>query len=331
MEFFHETRIDFLRWRRVALAVSGLAIAVGLTSLAIRGGPRLGMDFRGGSQVHLAFPVPVTTAELRASLAPIGLTRAEIKQYGSPREFLVRTDQVEDPAVLARALVERLAREDGWGTPEVRSIATVGARVGGELRASAVAATIALLLLILLYISLRFRFVFAVGAVVALVHDVLVTLGVFSLFDREIDLSVVAAFLTLAGYSINDTIVVLDRVRESLRTQRARSGSISETVNRSINQTLSRTILTSGTTLISVLSLYVLGGPTLRDFAFCLLVGIVTGTYSSIYIAAPIIVEWYDRRRARRSRPSTPGPSEEVPRPDSWSARRREQRARRAA
>lgn len=331
MEFFHETRIDFLRWRRIALAASCVAIAVGLVSLAIRGGPRLGMDFRGGSQVHLAFPSAVTSAELRASLAPIGLTKAEIKQYGSPREFLVCTDQVHDPAVLARDLVDQFSREGRWGTPEVRSVASVGARVGGELRASAVAATIALLVMILAYLSVRFHIVFAVGAVVALVHDVIVTLGVFSLLDREIDLSVVAAFLTLAGYSINDTIVVLDRIRENLRTQRSAGRSIAETVNRSINQTLSRTILTSGTTLVTVLSLYALGGPTLRDFAFCLLVGIVTGTYSSIYIAAPVIVEWYDRRHARRGAASPSGPFAEETPPDSWTSRQREQRTRRAA
>ena len=298
MEIFRETHVDFLKWRRVALGVSFLLILIGAASLALRGGPRLGVDFRGGTQIQVAFDRPMTTSEVRGSLARLGLGHAEVMLYGSPREVLIRMPASAASAELSDEVLDQLARDAPDASPALRMVTTVGPKVGAALRESAVAAMLALLVMLLLYVGVRFEPVFAVGAVVALVHDVLITFGVFSLLDREIDLSVVAAFLTLVGYSLNDTIVVLDRVRENLRGRVVGERSIAGIINHSINQTLSRTILTSGTTLITVLTLFIMGGEPLRGFSLCLLVGIVTGTYSSIYIAAPVIVEWYQRRRS---------------------------------
>jgi preprotein translocase SecF subunit len=320
MEFFHETRVDFLKWRRVAIGVSAAFIAVGMASLVLHGGPRLGVDFRGGTELQVGFSRPVTAGEVRESLGRIGLGRAEIKQYGSPREFLVRAPDTGTADDLSRVVLGRLAEDLPDASPELRALTSVGPKVGSELRRAAAGAMLLSLVLLLVYISIRFEPVFGVGAVIALVHDVLVTLGVLSLLDREIDLTVVAAFLTLVGYSLNDTIVVLDRVRENLRGRPLGDHSIAPVINVSINQTLSRTILTGGTTLLTVGALFALGGETLRGFSLCLLIGILTGTYSSIYIAAPVIVEWYDRQRAGRrprgrdasgSRPATPAPRRE--------------------
>jgi preprotein translocase SecF subunit len=311
VEFFHETRVDFLRWRRTAVAASAACILAGLVSLALKGGPAYGIygiDFLGGTEIQFEFREPKDVAAVRGALAELRLANAEIKQFGSDREFLARFHDSGASGDLSHDVLEALARTFPGDPPEHRATSAIGPRIGAELRTSALWSILVSLILLLTYISARFEFVFAVGAVLALVHDVLITLGLFSFLDLEIELSVVAAFLTLIGYSLNDTIVVLDRVRENLKLRRGGT-SIAEVINRSINQTLSRTVLTGLTTLIVVVILYAMGGPALRNFSFCLIVGVIVGTYSSIYIAAPAIVEWYDRRhrgrKARaRSRPS---------------------------
>jgi preprotein translocase subunit SecF len=269
------------------MAVSLVVILVGMASLAVKGGPKYSIDFTGGTLLQLRFAEPVTAEQLRSVLSPVGLGQAEIVRFGGPEEMLVRIPQI---TTVAADSVAKDALRAAWPDLELRREETVGPKIGGELRGAALQAIVLALALILVYITIRFEFRFAVAAIVALVHDVLITLGVFSLVNHEISLAVIAAFLTIVGYSLNDTIVVFDRIRENLRVPSG--GAYVQLLNRSINQSLSRTIITSGTTILVVVMLMVFGGEVLWDFAFALTVGIGVGTYSSVYIAAPILAEW---------------------------------------
>ncbi|MDZ7343328.1 MAG: protein translocase subunit SecF [candidate division KSB1 bacterium] len=302
MEFFRETHIDFIGKRQPAIAISIVLILIGVASLVIKGGPTYGIDFLGGTEVQVQFAQPVTVGQMRAALTAAGFGQAEIKQFGTPNDWLIRVQQQEIGTAISDGIMNALRQAFPENPPDKRFVDSVGPKIGQELREAAVWAVLVSLGIILLYISVRFEFVFAVGAVAALVHDVLITLGIFSLLDLEINLAVVAAFLTLVGYSLNDTIVVFDRIRENLKTHRREARGIEHLINLSINQTLSRTILTGGTTLIVVLALYFLGGEVLHNFAFCLLMGILVGTYSSIFIAAPIVVEWHKKVEQQKVR-----------------------------
>jgi preprotein translocase subunit SecF len=295
MQFLTDTHVDFMSRRRLAMALSAIAILIGLASLVVKRGPSYSIDFTGGTLLQLRFPEEVTADRLRSELSQVGLGQAEIVRFGAPDEMLVR---IPEMTTIAADSVAKEALRARWPELELRREETVGPKIGGELRSAAGQAILLALALILVYITIRFEFRFAVAAIVALVHDVLITLGVFSLVDHEISLAVIAAFLTIVGYSLNDTIVVFDRIRENLRVPSG--GAYMQLLNRSINQSLSRTIITSGTTVLVVVALLVLGGEVLRDFAFALTVGIVVGTYSSIYVASPLLAEWELRSPRKR-------------------------------
>ncbi len=299
MEFLVGTHINFLGHRRAAFILSLAVIAVGLISLGIQGGPKLGIDFEGGILLQVQFEQPIAAESIRATLAEIGLGDAEIQHFGSGREAIIRTrDQGGED--LTGTIVTALNEANPDNQADVRRQELVGPKVGGELRKKATLAILYALFGILIYISLRFEFKFAVGAVAALVHDVLIVLGMFSLTGRELSLPVIAGFLTVVGYSLNDTIVIYDRIREDRRKLYGKS--FVEIVNTSLNESLSRTIVTSLTTLLVVLCLFFLGGEVIRDFAFALMIGVIVGTYSSLYVASPLVVEWDIRAEARRRR-----------------------------
>ncbi|MDZ7269854.1 MAG: protein translocase subunit SecF [candidate division KSB1 bacterium] len=300
MEFLRQTNIDFLGRLKFALAFSLTMIVAGIVSLLLKGGPLYGIDFLGGTEVNVKFQNPQQTAQVRQALSAQGITKAEIKQFGDRTDFLIRVQQQESGTQISEGILAALQKAFPHDPPALQSVDSVGPKIGQELRDAAIWAIIIALGLILIYISFRFEFVFAVGAVIALVHDVMITLGLFSLFNMEINLAIVAAFLTLVGYSLNDTIVVYDRIRENMVLLRREAMTIEKVVNLSINQTLSRTILTSGTTLIVVVILFLFGGEVIRGFSFCMLAGIIVGTYSSIFIAAPLVVEWYHRHQTAK-------------------------------
>jgi len=296
MQFFRNTNFDFQGKRRIAFVFSALLLVIGIASIIFHGGPRLSIDFKGGLSMRLQFENTISEADVRAALTEIGIGSSEVKtirEMGGNAEILIRVKADEAGANTQEVITNELNEYFVNNSFQVRSVEKVGARIGEELAASAVLAIVVTLLLILFYLSWRFEFKFGVGAVVALFHDVLIVLGLFSLLNLEISLSIVAAFLTIVGYSLNDTIVVYDRIRENLKKHS--SSSMKNIINLSINETLSRTIVTSGTTLVVVLMLLLFGGIVIKDFAFALFAGVIVGTYSSIYIASPILLEWGKR------------------------------------
>ena len=291
MEFVKPgTTIDFIGRRRVALLASVALIVLGLATAGLRG-LNYGIDFAGGTLVELKMPRPVDIEDVRRELRSIGMGDSTIQHYGSKNEILIR--MMRSPTGIEGfqgQIIKALEVVYGQGAVELRRTEVVGPQVGAALRRQATLAIAYALVGILIYITIRFEFRFAVAAILALVHDVLITLGAFALTNKELSLPVLAAFLAIVGYSLNDTIVVFDRIRENLRLYRRESYEV--VINRSINETLSRTILTSFTTLLVVLALFFLGGEVIHDFAFALLVGIIVGTYSSIFIASPLLILW---------------------------------------
>lgn len=299
MEFLVGTKFNFLGHRKAAFILSAVLILASIVSLAIQGGPKLGIDFKGGVLIQVKFQEPVEAQEIRDSLTRLGFGGAEIQHFGGNREAIIRVD-VEGEEDETGTIVAALREDNPGNEMELRRQELVGPKVGAELGMQATLAILYALIGILIYISLRFEFKFAVGAVAALVHDVLITLGLFSMTGKEITLPVVAALLTIVGYSLNDTIVVYDRIREDRRKLYGKS--YLDIVNTSLNESLSRTIVTSLTTLLVVLSLFFFGGEVIHDFAFALMVGVIVGTYSSLYVASPLVVEWEVRREGRRRR-----------------------------
>lgn len=385
MEFFHKTNIDFVGFRYKCFLISGTIIVAGLISLAIKGGPKLGVDFKGGTLIQVRFDQEVPIGDVRASMAKAGYNKAEIVTYGSAQEYIIKLEQVSEADLAAQTLTDALKlaapgttwrviskreippdlsksfdgasmvvaesdsipdidgltsrlKQNGVGVIEatkeaanraafrlpfmgaeakaagaikaelakdlpgrnieIRRTETVGPKIGKELARKAWAAMIVSLFGIMIYVGWRFEFKFAVGAILSLVHDVLVTVGLFSIFNREISLFVVAALLTIVGYSINDTIVVYDRIRENFGLRRRES--YENMLNISINETLSRTIITVLTVFIVTMFLLFMGGAFVRDFAIAMTIGLVTGTYSSIYVASAAVVEWNNRVTNRR-------------------------------
>jgi preprotein translocase subunit SecF len=379
MRLFGETRFDVLGMRRWAAMFSAAVILISIVSLVVQGGPRLGIDFAGGSQIVVQFAEAPDLNELRQALIDHDLAGSQIQEFEGEREVLIRTPRVEegeelvvveninraldaiDPApagsegkmdlntvgaesvatvlvdsnpldldlvveleeseaqyrTIAQAVLNVRATQGllgSWGDLEgleygagvletlreafflgghhVVNTEWVGPQVGQDLRRQTLQAMTWALLGLLAYITYRFEFRFGVAAVVALVHDVLIALGAFSLTGREFNLPVIAAFLTIIGYSLNDTVVVFDRIRENNQVQRRLP--LYDRINLSINQTLSRTVLTSGTTLIVVLSLFIYGGPVINNFSFALLIGVLVGTYSSLFVASPLVYAWYN-------------------------------------
>jgi preprotein translocase subunit SecF len=289
------TKIDFMGKRTAAFILSTLLIVAGIVSLIVHGGPNYGIDFAGGTLVQVRFSQPVSLDEIRESLKDAALG-GTIQQFGAEGvgEYLIRLQtSSSDVEGLSAQINDALAERFGENKFEIRRTEMVGPKVGKDLRKKGLQAIFAALIGILIYISIRFKLRFAIGAVVALAHDVMITVGVFSLANKEFSLPVLAALLTIVGYSLNDTIVVYDRIREN--TGRMRRELFEKTVNISINETLSRTILTSCTTLIVVIVLFLMGGGVIHDFTFALLVGIVVGTYSSVFVASPLVVLWEKR------------------------------------
>lgn len=300
MQFLRNVNIDFIGNRKVGVVISSVLIIVGILFLILRGGPNYGIDFKGGATIRLQFEQPIEISKLRNVMSGIDLGNSEIKKLGTGNEVLIRIEQRQDIGDISELVTDELAEKITDNKFELREKDTVGPRIGAELRRSAIWAILAALGLILIYISWRFQFKFAVGAVIALFHDVIITLGVFAVLNLEISLAVVAAFLTIVGYSLNDTIVVFDRIRENLKIMRREN--FDKVVNTSINHTLSRTVLTSLTTLIVVLILFFFGGEVIHNFSFALLIGVIIGTYSSIFVASPFVVEWQLRERKEKSR-----------------------------
>ncbi|HSQ60052.1 MAG TPA: protein translocase subunit SecF [Acidobacteriota bacterium] len=289
-QILHGINVDWMRRRRIAYMISGLMMVVSLVSLVSRGGPRYGVDFTGGTLIEVVVSPAPSPDAVRDAMKAGGFPTAEIQQrLDQPEHFIIRLGESKDGADAGPAVLGALKgiREDG----SVRIFAreTVGPRVGAELRGAAIKAVFLALGLILLYVGIRYDWRYAMGAVLALFHDVFITLGAFSLLDKEVTLTVVAAFLTLAGFSINDKVVVFDRIRE--RKQSLRRESPEKVMNLGINETLSRTIITNGTVAVTTLALFLFGGDVIHDFSFAMLVGAVIGTYSSLYVASALALE----------------------------------------
>lgn len=310
MQILSKTNIDFIRWRWQALAFSLLLIAAGVATVVARGGLPLGIDFSGGTIVVVQFDQPRGEQDVLNALQSVPVEKT-VQRYGpvENNEFMVRLPQMieeEQGTNLeqgARAVVAALEGSD-LGTFRVQQTDIVGPVMGAELQRKGIYATLTALLGIMIYIALRFRFSFAVGAIVATLHDILITMAFLVWFGYDLSLNIIAAILTITGYSVNDTIVVFDRVRENLRSHRR--DRLDEVVNKSVNDTLSRTVITAGTTFLAVFGLYMFGGEVLEGFAFTMLVGIVSGTYSTIFIASAIAIVLSNKRAARRGATAAP-------------------------
>jgi preprotein translocase subunit SecF len=283
-----DTHFNFVRMMKPAVILSLAVIVIGIASLIWHGGPNYGIDFAGGTLIQIKFQNEIHTDKIRAAFKSIGFEGSIIQNYG-PKEFIVRTpDTGIDVKGLTSRVDEALSATFGKGVYEVRRIEMVGPKVGKDLTRKAILAIIFSWIGILIYVGVRFEFRYALGGIIALVHDVLVTVTFLSVFDKEFDLNIVAALLTIIGYSINDTIVIFDRIRENARKNIRQS--LNEVINASVNQTLSRTILTSLTVFIVLVVLFLFGGAVIHDFTFALLVGTVAGVYSTVFIASPIVL-----------------------------------------
>jgi preprotein translocase subunit SecF len=298
MHIFKHTNYDFLRWRWHAIAVSWIIIIAGIVAIARNGIPK-GVEFAGGTVVIDQFDQAVTVQQVRSGLDrgfPGGGQNVVVQAYGDPSQHQVMirvpsigAEQGQSLGVVAQQVNEALKKANIGGFTTV-STEIVGPTVGAELTSKGIWATVLSLIGILLYLAFRFQFSFGVGAVVATIHDLLITLAFLAFFRYDMTLNVIAALLTMTGYSTNDTIVIFDRIRENLRSMRR--DSLHHVINASVNQTLGRTIIVSGTALLTALALFFFGGEVLHGFAFTMVVGIITGTYSSVFIAAAIVSLW---------------------------------------
>jgi len=301
MEIFKRvTEYNFMAKKTMAIILSSAVILVGIISMITHGGLKYGIDFDGGTLVQLKFKTPPAIEDLRDGLKTIGLGDSTIQEFGSKNHILIRVEKSEEKLEeIGTKVKNSLIGKFQAGDILVERVEMVGPKVGKDLREKAILSIIYAIIGIVIYISWRFELQYAIAAIIALVHDVLVTMGAFSLVDKEFTLVIVAAFLTIIGYSLNDTIVVFDRIRENMR--RKGKTSFADVINMSINQTLSRTILTSGTTLLVVVALFFRGGEIIHDFSFALIVGVVVGTYSSIFIASVFLVYWENRTISKRA------------------------------
>lgn len=282
------TTYDFVGKMKIAVTCSLAMIVISIVSVIWHGGLNYGIDFAGGTLIQIKFESDPHIDSLRNAFKTIGLEGSIIQSLGD-REVIVRTaESLSDSRGMSGKIEDALTSAFGKGSYEIRRVEVVGPKVGRDLTKKGIFAIIFSWIGILIYIGWRFEFRFALGAILALIHDVIITVGAFSLLNKEFDLTIVAALLTIIGYSVNDTIVVFDRIRENTRKNMKRL--LSDTINLSANQTLSRTILTSFTVLIVAVVLFLFGGPVIHDFAFALIVGVIVGTYSSVFIASPIVL-----------------------------------------
>ena len=285
-----KTNIDFIGKRKIAFAVSALLIVLSITSLVVRG-LNFGLDFTGGALIEVAYSEAPNLETVRDSLNEAGLSDAVVQTFGLDTEIVVRIPPREDDEGSAELSTDVLqALQSGFeGTVDMRRVEFVGPQVGEELTEQGILAVVYALIGIFLYVMMRFQWRFSVGAVAALVHDVIITMGIISAIQVEFDLTVVAALLAVIGYSLNDTIVLFDRIRENF--PKLRNHKPIEVVNTSVNETLSRTLMTSLTTLLVLIALFIFGGEIIHAFAFTLIVGVMVGTYSSIYVASTTLLE----------------------------------------
>ena len=286
------TQIQFTRYRKIAVILSSIVNLAVIAALFLKG-PLLGVDFAGGTMVQLKFSQKVSIPDIRAALEKVNLGNGVVQDFGEPgsNEYLVRLDKTSgELGALGEQVKKSLADHFGADKFEIRRIESVGPKVGEDLRFRGAMSVIAATVMMGVYIWLRFELRFGLGAVVALIHDILVTIGALLLANYEFDLTIVAALLTIVGYSVNDTVIVCDRIRENMR--KIRRESLESIINTSINETLSRTIITVSTAIMVLVALYLLGGAVIRPFAFALLVGFFSGVYSTIFIASPVILLW---------------------------------------
>ena len=293
MRFLKETNIDFLSMRRFGFVISGSFILAGIVSLLLQGGPLLSIDFTGGALAQVRFEEAPDIAKVRSALGALDVGIGEVQTFGTPNEILIRLQVSQNAENLTTELKAALQAQFPGQSIDFRRVETVGPKIGSELKGKAFFAVFTAIIGILIYISIRFELKFAIGAIAALVHDVLITLGGFSILNYEISLAIIAAFLTIVGYSLNDTIVVFDRVRENMKL--LKNIDQKTIFNKSINESLSRTIITSLTTFAVVFILYIAGGEVIRYFAFAMIIGVIVGTYSSIYVASPVVFLWQQR------------------------------------
>ena len=306
MRIIKETHINFMRQRKIISILSLAIILTGVASLVINNGPKLSIDFKGGTIVSVQYLEPVEISEVRNALSNIDLdgqifdfSREELKYFGNKSSISVRVPHIEDsPSNFGQKIADHLYNSFPEKVPADKTLfilnkGSVGPKIGSELSGKALMAIISALGLILLYISIRFEFRFAIGAIAALGHDIFITLGLFSLLGYEISLPIIAAFLTIVGYSLNDTIVIFDRIRENIKVLKRET--YTKIINQSINESLSRTIVTSLTTFVVVMVLWLFGGEVIHNFALAMIIGVIVGTYSSIYVASPIVIYFHDK------------------------------------
>jgi preprotein translocase subunit SecF len=302
LRIFHNTHYDFIRWWRVAVGLTVAFIAIGIGSLAIKG-VNYSIEFTGGTLKQLQFKTPVDPGQIRSAMDRAGFRDAEIQQFGTPRDFTLRVAGAQDVAQQAAGaeLVSKRVDSvlfDKFGQANVTVLRTeaIGPRVGDELKRNALIAILLSFVITLVYLAIRFEWRFGLAAIIATGHDVFTTLAFVKLMHLEVSLTVVAGLLTVLGYSLNDTIIIFDRVREDLR--KGRKETLYDTLNRAINETLPRSILTHATTAAATLALLLFAGEVIRPFAWVMLFGIVTGTFSSVYIAGPVLI-WIERKYPR--------------------------------
>lgn len=301
MRIIKDTSIDFMSKSHLTRIISLSIITLGIISLIINNGPKLSIDFRGGTLIAVNYTDVIDINDVRSSMENVEIegqifdfSKAEIKHFGDLSNVAFRIASLEnEPENFTKTLIDKMSRLYPDLVPKdnddfILAIEKVGPKIGAELRGDAIMAIFSALLLILIYITIRFELKYAVGAIAALTHDVIITLGIFSLFDFEISLAVIAAFLTIVGYSLNDTIVIFDRIREN--SKMLKKSTLVSVINQSINDSLSRTIVTSLTTFFVVLILFLFGGEVLHTFSFAMIIGVIVGTYSSIFVASPVVI-----------------------------------------
>ncbi len=292
--------VNFVGSMKIAFTISFILIVISIASIVWHGGLNLGIDFAGGTIVQVKFQKATPTEAIRSALKPIRLENSIIQQF-NPQEVVIRTaESTSDLKGLSAKIEEALSNVYGKGSFEVRRVEVVGPKVGKDLTTKAILAIVFSWVAMLIYIAWRFEFRYGVGGIAALVHDIIITVGALSLFNKEITLTIIAALLTIVGYSINDTIVIYDRIRENMR--KGLKKDLGEVMNISINETLGRTILTSLTVFTVLVILFLLGGDVIHDFAFAMLVGVISGVYSTVYIASPMVLAWEKFRPSKMRR-----------------------------
>jgi preprotein translocase subunit SecF len=296
LQILHKTNIDFIGWKNISFTISGLLIALGIVGLIQvgRGKANLGIDFVGGTTMQLSFKEPVPVEKARTALDKSGFQGASVQQVGEGNKILIRLRESEGTSDKVQNLFKQELPNNAF---EVDSITEIGPVIGKAVQRDALVAITVSMIAIIIYIAFRFEFKFGVAAAIATIHDVFAVLGIFYLLNWEINLLIVTALLTLAGYSLTDTVVVFDRIRENLK--RNKKDTLPQLVNNSLNEVLSRTIITSLTVVIVLIPLVLFGGEVLHDFSIALLLGVIVGTYSSVFVASPILVVWQAKTGGR--------------------------------